>query len=112
MGSSFFILVMLIYLLYSACFIGTMGSFTAKEVATAAVVSELRNLTSDSLFSNSTITEMKIFTELDLQIPFQMYNIFMVMWTVSLINAISFTTMSGAFCRWYWARGDEKYKET
>jgi len=33
-------------------------------------------------------------------------------WTVGLINAISFTTMSGAFCRWYWSRGDEKYKET
>ena len=24
----------------------------------------------------------------------------MVMWTVGLINAISFTTMAGAFCRW------------
>merc|ERR1712048_1287331 len=73
---------------------------------------ELGNLTSYSLFTNATILNTKAFKSLDLQPVFQIYNLFMVMWTMGLINAISFTTMAGAFCRWYWSRGDERMKET
>jgi len=108
---SFFILVLLVYFVYSACFIGSMGAVTAHQISSAAI-QDLGNLTSASLFTNATITDMKSFDALDLQPVFQIFNLFMVMWTMGLINAISFTTMSGAFCRWYWSRGDEKYKET
>merc|ERR1719486_881217 len=108
---SFFVLIMLIYFLYTACFIGTMGEVTAHQISSAAL-QDLGNLTSGALFSNATITDMNTFKTIDLQLPFQFFNGFMVIWTVGLINAISFTTMSGAFCRWYWSRGDEKMKET
>merc|ERR1712032_1145169 len=75
-------------------------------------LTSLGNLTSPTLFNNATIVDTKAFTALDLQPAFQIFNVFMVMWTVGLINAISFTTMAGAFCRWYWSRGEEKLRET
>jgi choline transporter-like protein 2/4/5 len=110
---SAFILVMLIYFLYSACFIGSMGDIKLQELAQADL-NKLGNFTGGtmSLFNNQTITEQKVFTPLDLQPVFQIFNLFMVMWTTGLINAISFTTMAGAFCRWYWSRGDERMRES
>merc|ERR1712048_1077390 len=108
---SFFILVMLGYFIYTACFIGSMGQVTPHEISTKAL-QELGNLTSYSLFANATIMNTKAFKGLDLQYAFQFYNLFMVMWTTGLINAISFTTMAGAFCRWYWSRGDERMRES
>merc|ERR1712127_77519 len=108
---SCFILVILAYFIYSACFIGSMGAVTAHHVTTAAL-NELGNLTSATLFNNMTIVNTKSFSGMNLQPVFQIYNLFMVMWTMGLINAISFTTMAGAFCRWYWSRGDERMKET
>jgi len=108
---SMFILVMLGYFIYSACFIGSMGAVTAHHVTTAAM-KELGNLTSATLFNNATIVDTKAFSPLDLQPVFQIFNLFMVLWTMGLINAISFTTMAGAFCRWYWSRGDERMRET
>merc|ERR1712151_1477530 len=78
----------------------------------AAALTELGNLTSPTLFSNATITDTKAFSSLDMQPVFQIYNLFMVMWTMGLINAISFTTMAGAYCRWYWSRGDERMRES
>jgi len=108
---SAFILVMLIYFLYTACFIGSMGYITPHTM-TQAALKELQNLTSLSLFNNGTIVDTKAFDAVDLQPVFQLYNVFMVFWTVGLINAISFTTMAGAFCRWYWSKGDERLKET
>jgi len=92
-------------------FIGSMGAVKAHHVE-ALALKELGNLTSPSLFNNATIVDTKAFSPLDLQPVFQIFNIFMVMWTVGLINAISFTTMAGAFCRWYWSRGEEKLRET
>jgi hypothetical protein len=92
-------------------FIGSMGEVKAHHVS-ALAMDKLGNLTSGSLFNNATIVDTKAFTPLDFQPAFQIYNIFMVMWTMGLINAISFTTMAGAFCRWYWSRGDERMKET
>ena len=108
---SFFVLVMLCYFIYTACFIGSMGQVTPHDVS-MATLKELGNLTSTSIFNNATILNTKAFTSLDLQPVFQIYNLFMVMWTMGLINAISFTTMAGAFCRWYWSRGDDRMKET
>lgn len=108
---SAFILVMLVYWLYTSMFIGSMGAVKAHHVEALALTS-LGNLTSPTLFNNATIVDTKAFTALDLQPAFQIFNVFMVMWTVGLINAISFTTMAGAFCRWYWSRGEEKLRET
>merc|ERR1712048_692148 len=51
---SFFVLVMLCYFIYTACFIGSMGQVTPHDVSTAALT-ELSNLTSASLFNNATI---------------------------------------------------------
>lgn len=108
---SAFILVMLVYFLYAACFIGSMGEVKPHHVE-AAALANLGNLTSPTLFNNKTIVDTKAFSPLDMQPVFQIYNLFMVMWTMGLINAISFTTMAGAFCRWYWSRGDTRMKET
>merc|ERR1712048_290299 len=108
---SFFVLVMLCYFIYTACFIGSMGEVTPHDINQKALL-ELANLTSASLFTNATILNTKAFSGINLQPVFQFYNLFMVMWTMGLINAISFTTMAGAFCRWYWSRGNEKMKET
>merc|ERR1711937_627486 len=108
---SFFVLVMLCYFIYTACFIGSMGSVTPHEVS-KATLQGVADLTSASLFTNATILNTKAFSGINLQPVFQFYNLFMVMWTMGLINAISFTTMAGAFCRWYWSRGNEKMKET
>ena len=108
---SFFVLVMLCYFIYTACFIGSMGEVTPHELGQKALM-ELANLTSYSLFTNATITNTKAFSGINLQPAFQFYNLFMVMWTTGLINAISFTTMAGAFCRWYWSRGDERMRES
>merc|ERR1711939_132187 len=57
---SFFVLIMLIYFLYTACFIGTMGEVTAHQISSAAL-QDLGNLTSGALFSNATITDMNTF---------------------------------------------------
>merc|ERR1711934_1112820 len=108
---SAFILVMLVYWLYTAMFIGSMGAIKPQHVE-ALALTKLGNLTSPTLFNNATIVDTKAFTPLDLQPVFQIFNLFMVMWTMQLINAISFTTMAGAFCRWYWSRGDERMRET
>merc|ERR1711934_232384 len=108
---SAFILVMLVYWLYTAMFIGSMGAIKPQHVE-ALALTKLGNLTSPTLFNNATIVDTKAFTPLDLQPVFQIFNLFMVMWTMGLINAISFTTMAGAFCRWYWSRGDERMRET
>merc|ERR1712151_813535 len=78
----------------------------------AAALANLGNLTSATLFNNATIVATKAFSPMDMQPVFQIYNLFMVMWTMGLINAISFTTMAGAYCRWYWSRGDERMRES
>merc|ERR1712222_234546 len=60
----------------------------------ALALTKLGNLTSPTLFNNATIVDTKAFTPLDLQPAFQIYNFFMVMWTMGLINAISFILAS------------------
>merc|ERR1712032_892737 len=90
---SAFILVMLVYWLYTAMFIGSMGAVKPQHVE-ALALTKLGNLTSPTLFNNATIVDTKAFTPLDLQPAFQIYNFFMVMWTMGLINAISFILAS------------------